>query len=125
MEIKQFKLDNNEEVFAEVVEWNSETNDEVVIRQALRVVAVDSMEESMRYFTFKPWMAMESDPTAIHTIKSKHIVGISTPSKIAMTYYKDVIEEMKSYDDDNVELLTLEDIEVEELDSDHTPVQIH
>lgn len=125
MEIKQFKLDNNEEVFAEVVEWDSEKNDEVVIRQALRVVAMDSMDESMRYFTFKPWMAMENDPSALHTIKSKHIVGISNPSKIAMIYYKDVIEEMKNYGEEGLELLPHDDYEEIDFDSDYVPIQIH
>ena len=97
MELKQLKLANNEEVMCEIVEWNNDETDEVIIRKALKIVAIEDIEEGMRYYTFKPWMSFEQDPDAMHTVNFYHIVGTTNPGENAISYFNDIISEMREY----------------------------
>lgn len=95
VDIKQFKLANDEEIMCEVVEWNNDTTDDIIIRRALKIVAMDDLEEGMRYYTFKPWMSFETDPDTLQAVNSYHIVGSSNPNGNSLSYYYDIIREMK------------------------------
>jgi hypothetical protein len=99
MDLRQFKLTNDEEIICEVVQWNDEEHDTIVVRKALKIIAFDDMETSMRYFTFKPWMLMNTDPSALHVLNSYHIVSEATPSPTAQEYFKDIIAEMSESED--------------------------
>ena len=99
-ELKQLKLTNNDELMCEIVEWNNDETDDIIIRRALKVVAIEDIEEGMRYYTFKPWMSFEQDPNALHAVNSYHIVASSNPGKQAVSYYYDIIQEMSEYDNE-------------------------
>ena len=99
IDIKQFKLANDEEIMCEVVEWNDDTTDDIIIRKALKIVAIEDIEEGMRYYTFKPWMSFEADPNALQAVNSYHIVGSSNPGANAISYFYDIIQEMSEYSD--------------------------
>ena len=95
MDIRQFKLTNDEEIICEVVEWNTQENDTMVVRKALQIIAMDDAPASMRYYTFKPWMLMNNDPEVLQVLNSFHIIAEAQPTKIAIQHYYDVLKEMK------------------------------
>ncbi len=95
IDIRQFKLTNDEEIICEVVSWNDEDNDAMVVRRALRIIAVDDTSASMRYYTFKPWMLMNNDPDSMQVLNSYHIISESKPAKVAVEHYYDVLKDMK------------------------------
>ena len=107
MDLRQFKLTNDEEIICEVVEWNDETTDNILVRKALKIVALDNSDLSMRYYTFKPWMMMSTDPLALQVLNSYHIVSEASPSSAALEYFDDVINEM--IEDDEPEVLEFTD----------------
>lgn len=121
VDLKQFKLTNEEEIICEVMVWNDKHTDDIVVRRALRIVSLDDQGGSMRYYTFKPWMLMNNDPDSIHVLNSNHIISESSPTKIAMEYYYDVINELKA-DDTEVEIISPE---YETYDSDEAPTIFH
>ena len=41
MKVKQFKLTNNEEIVCEVKQWHDEETDEIIVKNALKVVGVE------------------------------------------------------------------------------------
>jgi hypothetical protein len=108
MDLRQFKLDNDEEIICEVMEWNNEETSTLVVRRALKIVALDDLEGSMRYYTFKPWMLMNNDPESLQVLNSTHIVSESSPTKVATEYYYDVIKELSEADEPEVELLSFD-----------------
>ena len=58
MNIKQFKLTNNEEIVCEVVEWD--TQDEVgdiLVKKALRIIAIEDYQKGWRFFKKERSMA--------------------------------------------------------------------
>tara|TARA_B100000287_G_C20534792_1_gene742285 strand:+ start:139 stop:630 length:492 start_codon:yes stop_codon:yes gene_type:complete len=87
--IKQFKLTNNEEIVCEVIEWN--TGDDVadvVIKKALRVISVEDYQRGWKFFAFRPWMSFQEDPTSLQTLNSSHIIVTSNPSPDLLKHYK-------------------------------------
>lgn len=100
MDLRQFKLNNDDEIICEVVEWNDEEHDTMVVRKAMKIVTVDDMETSMRYYTFRPWMSMNTNPDTLHVLNSYHILAESQPSPVAEEYFYDIIKEMKNHDDE-------------------------
>lgn len=113
MDLRQFKFSSDEEIICEVIEWEDDDHDSIVIRKAMKIISAESSEEGLRFYTFKPWASMNNDPEAIHVINSQHILSESIPSKIARETYFEVIKEMKEYENEINDVLN-------SLDSDKT-----
>lgn len=121
VDLKQFKLTNDEEIICEVMVWNDSNTDDIVVRRALRIVSLDDPGGSMRYYTFKPWMLMNNDPDSIHVLNSKHIISESSPTNMAIEYYYDVLKEMAETDEEP-EIFDLSNYEDEDSDGESTKV---
>jgi len=92
--IKQFKLTNNEEIVCEVISWPSidDDFDEVVVRKALKIIAVEDYQRGWRFFAFRPWMTFEDDPNSIQGLNATHIVVTSSPSEAVLRHYKKTLD---------------------------------
>lgn len=121
MDLRQFKLTNNEEIICEVVEWNDEETDTIVIRKALQIHALDDTDVSMRYYTYKPWIMMNTDPDALHIINSAHIISESTPTKFALEYFNEVIDNLRE-DETEIELLSRDSDSIAIIETDSSVV---
>lgn len=86
-EIKQFKLTNDDEIICEVVEWDSETNANIVVRRVLKIINVEDFAKGMRFFAFRPWMLFNDDPDEFQTINAMHIIGEINPQEEVITRY--------------------------------------
>lgn len=96
MNIKQFKLTNNEEIVCEVVEWD--TNDDVgdiLVKKALRVIAIEDYQKGWRFFAFRPWMSFQDDPESLQTINSSHIIVTTNPTANIIKHYKACLRGIK------------------------------
>lgn len=94
MTVRQFKLANGEEIVCEVVEWNDADTDDIVIRKAMKIQAYDDLEEGMRYFTFKPWMAFETNPEVVNVLNAAYILGEHDPCDMAFKYWSETVAEL-------------------------------
>lgn len=93
--IKHFKLTNQDEIICEVVQWDDEETRDLVIRKALKIEPkVNSSDESYRYYTFTPWMAMQESINSLQTLNADHVISMSTPSSVALDYFADVVNEV-------------------------------
>ena len=89
MTIKQFKLTNNEEIICEVMEWDTgEDAGDILVKKALRVIAVEDYQKGWRFFAFRPWMSFQDDPASMQTINSSHIIVTTNPSPNILKHYK-------------------------------------
>ena len=89
MNIKQFKLTNNEEIICEVMEWDTgEDTGDILVKKALRVIAVEDYQKGWRFFAFRPWMSFQDDPSSLQTLNSSHIIVTSNPSPNILKHYK-------------------------------------
>lgn len=92
---KQFKMSNDDEIICEVLEWNNEENDAMVVRSVLKVVNVEDFEKGIRFYAFRPWMIFIDDPEELHTINSHHIISEVNPSSDIIKQYTKAVMELR------------------------------
>ena len=92
-DVKQFILANGDEIVCEVVEWASDTDPDLVVRRAYKIVTVDDPVRGIRYFTLRPWMIYQSGDDIFNTVNSNHIIAEGNPHINIMRQYKDAMDE--------------------------------
>lgn len=93
--IKQFKLTNDDEIICEVLQFNDEENDAMIIRGALRIVNVEDFSRGVRFYAFRPWMGFSDDPELLQTLNAVHIICEADPSKDLLTYYANTLAKLR------------------------------
>ena len=101
MNIKQFKLTNNEEIICEVIEWNTgEDPGDILIKKALKVISVEDYQKGWRFFAFRPWMSFQDNPDLLQTLNSSHIIVTTNPSSNLLKHYERCLKRLVSEVDD-------------------------
>lgn len=99
MNLKQFKLSNDEEIICEVVETLSVQEPYIVVRKSLQLVCVEDIERNVRYYSFKPWMSFTDDILELQTVNSAHVVAQIQPSASLALHYATALKEIESHTD--------------------------
>jgi len=88
LEIRQFKLANDDEIMCEVVEYHEE-DDAIVIRKTMKMVQMDNMANGTRYYAFRPFMMYQMTKEAFQIINCQHIVAEANPNQdLILEYFK-------------------------------------
>jgi|TARA_B110000444_G_C18697879_1_gene527502 hypothetical protein len=94
IELRQFKLTNQEEVVTEVLDFGDEDTDHaIVVRNTMKLVNVENMHSGMRYYAFRPYMLYQGDGSHVQIINPGHVVSECSPSKLLVEQYQKAIEE--------------------------------
>jgi len=92
MNLKQFRLTNNDEIICEVVE---DTDAGLVVRRALRVVSADDFEDNIRYYQFRPWVSFQDDFDELCVLNIGHIISETLPSKTLAVHFANAVKEVQ------------------------------
>ena len=88
MEIRQFKLANDDEIMCEVVEYHEE-DDAIIIRKTMKMVQMDNMANGTRYYAFRPFMMYQMTKEAFQIINCAHIISEANPNQdLILEYFK-------------------------------------
>ena len=88
MEIRQFKLANNDEIMCEVVEYH-EDDDAIVVRKTMKMVQMDNMANGTRYYAFRPFMMYQLTKEAFQIVNCEHIIAEANPNQdLILEYFK-------------------------------------
>jgi len=88
LEIRQFKLANDDEIMCEVVEYHEE-DDAIIIRKTMKMVQMDNMANGTRYYAFRPFMMYQMTKEAFQIINCQHIVAEANPNQdLILEYFK-------------------------------------
>jgi hypothetical protein len=88
LEIRQFKLANNDEIMCEVVEYH-EDDDAIVIRKTMKMVQMDNMANGTRYYAFRPFMMYQLTKEAFQIVNCEHIIAEANPNQeLILEYFK-------------------------------------
>ena len=88
MEIRQFKLANNDEIMCEVVEYH-EDDDAIVIRKTMKMVQMDNIANGTRYYAFRPFMMYQLTKDAFQIVNCEHIIAEANPNQeLILEYFK-------------------------------------
>ena len=94
MNLKQFKLTNDDEIVCEVVEGPDKDTGDVIIRKVLKIFSADDYENNVRYYSFRPWMSFQDDVNELSALNVDHVIGESSPSKTLAVHYAGAIKEV-------------------------------
>ena len=96
-EFRQFKLTNQDEIIAEVIDHGDDDTPDIIVRKVMKIIVVDDYEENVRFYTFKPWLSFQDDIEELSSLNSVHVVGEATPSKTVMLHYVKSLSEVDKY----------------------------
>ncbi len=94
LEIKQFKLANDEEIICQVVEWPTIDEPSMVIRRPMKVISMENYREGARYYAFRPWLMFQEHKDNMQILNSLHIIVEASPSEYLVDQYNKFLVEM-------------------------------
>ena len=98
--IKQFKLTSGEEIVCEVVEWATEEDPDIVVKNSFKLLVFNNPTSSTKYYTFTPWMIFQDDDDMLQVVNSLHIVAEANPSAKLLEQYFIAIKNEQESDED-------------------------
>lgn len=98
--IKQFKLTSGEEIVCEVVEWATEEDPDIVIKNSFKLLVFNNPASSTKYYSFTPWMIFQDDDDMLQVVNSLHIVAEANPSAKLLEQYFIAIKNEQESDED-------------------------
>ena len=112
--LRQFKLTTGEEIICEVLEWNDEETDLIVIRHAVEIQYI--VKDSYRMCTMRPWLLQQVQNEFFQTLSANHVVADARPAMETEANWKETVdffldanqlqepnEEHVKYDDDEID----------------------
>ncbi len=95
-DIKQFKLTTGDEIICEILEWDTDENPAIVVRGSMRIISIDDLPRGIRFYSFRPWLIFQDDPSLLQTINAVHIISEAIPNEEVLTQYVKTISKLKS-----------------------------
>lgn len=90
-EIQQLKLANGDEVFCEVLEWNSDDHE----MYAKNVMTLELMYlDEEKFMVFKPYLSYAEQESTIMTFNTKHIMVVNKISELLVGQYFASVRDM-------------------------------
>lgn len=89
MEIKQFKLTNNDEIICEVIKWTDEGD--VIVQSAMRIIQAEDPTRGVRFYFFRSFMVFQENMP--QRINASHIIAEADPTEEMMEHYAGAIND--------------------------------
>lgn len=86
MNLRQFKLVNDDELICELVQY-SDDETEILVRRVLKIITADDYESNVRYYSFKPWISFQDDINDLTVINAMHVLTEVVPSESLKKHY--------------------------------------
>ena len=92
---RQMELASGEEIVGDVYQWNDETHDEIVIKNAMRLNLYEGPTGD-KFFSFRPWMVYQENEEDLIVLLSQHVVSIAVPSDPLLIQYRYAVDNMQN-----------------------------
>jgi hypothetical protein len=90
--VKQFKLNNGEEIVCEILEYADDDYYDLLIRRAFEIKCIMGPDYT-RYYAMKPWMTVSEGKDNFISLNTASIIGEVNPSKPVMEHYRNAVRE--------------------------------
>ena len=85
-DVKQLKLNSGHEILCEVIQWPSEGQVEIVVRNCMQI-SPQKDASGTSYYVFNTWMHYQESSTDLLIINSDHIIAIANPGYALLNQY--------------------------------------
>ena len=89
-EIRQFKLVDGSEIVCEVLEWNDDESEEIVIRNALIIQYM--IKDDNRLCSMRPWMLLQVQHNMVSVLNAGHITIDAHPAQETVDNYEETVK---------------------------------
>lgn len=89
-EIRQFKLVDGSEIVCEVLEWNDDESEEIVIRNALIIQYM--VKDDNRLCSMRPWMLLQVQHNMVSVLNAGHITIDAHPASETIDNYTETVK---------------------------------
>lgn len=101
-DLAQFKLSNGSEVVCEVMEWPSDDDNQLIVRNAMTIINFE-YEGGDRMYAFRPFINFLEDDTDYIMVNSDHIISINRPRDYLINQYRTAIVDCQMVAKERVE----------------------
>lgn len=98
MNLRQFKLVNNDELICELVQY-SDDETEILVRKVLKIITADDYDNNVRYYSFKPWISFQEEIDDLSVIHSMHVLTEVMPSDSLKKHYTRALKDIKNQEE--------------------------
>ena len=109
MNLRQFKLVNDDELICELVQY-SDDETEILVRKVLKIITADDYDNNVRYYSFKPWISFQEQIDELSVINSMHVLTEVMPSDSLKRHYTKALNDIK-----NQEELSKKNVDLDQL----------
>ena len=88
--LRQFKLTTGEEIVCEILEWNDEETDLIVIRHAVEIQYI--VKDSYRMCTMRPWLLQQVQNEFFQTLSANHVVADARPALETAANWQETVD---------------------------------
>ena len=101
--VKQMKLVTGAEIICDLIdiEWYKNKDSGIVMRSVFTIALTEDFENSMRFYTFRPFMLHLYEPDKLIILNSNSVVCIVDPDQKVVNQYIKYIKEFSSNEDHN------------------------
>ena len=126
--VRQFKLVSGEEILCEIIEWDNDVSEEIIVRNIYNIVSVNNEKTSVRYYTFEPFMCLQTEDSMFQTLNPYHVVVTAIPTNEILDQFEsnvklnkmdinEIENELKKTSSEIKKLLNITDSEPEEIEN--------
>lgn len=98
MNLRQFRLVNNDELICELVQY-SDDETEILVRKVLKIITADDYDNNVRYYSFKPWISFQEEIDDLSVINSMHVLTEVMPSDSLKKHYTRALKDIKNQEE--------------------------
>ena len=109
MNLRQFKLVNDDELICELVQY-SDDETEILVRKVLKIITADDYDNNVRYYSFKPWISFQEQIDELSVINSMHVLTEVMPSDSLKRHYTKALNDIR-----NQEELSKKNVDLDQL----------
>lgn len=123
MEVKQFKLSNNDEIICSIVSHDAQGY--FITVDTFKIINVEDDKRGLKYYYFKPFMVFQEQSE--QKINSSHIIAEGIPTDEMLEHYAEAIKDALLAIENRMTVTEdeLESMESEELNIAATGIKIH
>jgi|TARA_B110000908_G_C10267733_1_gene466226 hypothetical protein len=99
--LRQMSLSNGDEIVCDVIQWNDEENDEIVIKNAMKLMCYEK-NAGEKYFSFRPYLIYQEGEEDMVILLSHHVVSIAVPVEALLVQYRIAKDDMHTSHDERL-----------------------
>ena len=95
-DLAQLKLSNGSEIVCEVMEWPDADSNQLIIRNALQIIAYEYHDDVDRSYAFRPFINFLENEQNYVMVNTDHVISMNRPTEYLIDQYYIGVREVEN-----------------------------